>query len=82
MPCDLFRQEGVEIGLQHDVTLMKSIAIEANYRRPNTSKPARGHKIYPYLLRKLGIMLPEKAWATDISYIPIASGPAQPQRPG
>src|SRR5580700_1673990 len=49
---DLLRQEGIEIGRQHVATLMKRMAIEAIYRRPNTSKPTPGHKIYPYLLRK------------------------------
>jgi putative transposase len=53
---------------------MKKMAIEAIYRRPNTSKPAPGHKIYPYLLRKLAIVRPNQVWATDISYIPMAKG--------
>jgi putative transposase len=71
---DLLRQDGIEIGRQHVATLMKKMAIEAIYRRPNTSKPARGHKIYPYLLRKLPIVQPNQVWATDISYIPMARG--------
>lgn len=65
---DLLRQENIEIGRQHVATLMKKMAIEAIYRRPNTSKPAPGHKIYPYLLRKLAIVRPNQVWATDISY--------------
>ncbi len=71
---DLLRQEGIEIGRQHAATLMEKMAIEAIYRRPNTSKPAPGHKIYPYLLRKLPIVRPNQVWATDISYIPMARG--------
>ena len=71
---DLLRQEGIEIGRQHVATLMKKMAIEAIYRRPNTSKAAPGHKIYPYLLRKLAIVRPNQVWATDISYIPMAKG--------
>ncbi|WP_281824923.1 IS3 family transposase [Sphingobium sp. BS19] len=71
---DLLRQEGIEIGRQHVGTLMKKMTIEAIYRRPNTSKPAPGHKIYPYLLRKLAITRPNQVWATDISYIPMAKG--------
>jgi putative transposase len=71
---DLLRQEGIEIGRQHVATLMKKMAIEAIYRRPNTSKPAPGHRIYPYLLRKLPIVRPNQVWATDISYIPMAKG--------
>lgn len=71
---DLLRQEGIEIGRQHVATLMKKMTIEAIYRRPNTSKPAPGHKIYPYLLRKLPIVRPNQVWATDISYVPMAKG--------
>ena len=71
---DLLRQEGVTIGRQHVATLMKKMTIETIYRRPNTSKPAPGHKIYPYLLRKLAIVRPNQVWATDISYIPMAKG--------
>ncbi|MEB0282325.1 IS3 family transposase, partial [Sphingomonas sp. 10B4] len=52
----------------------KKMAIEAIYRRPNTSKPAPGHKIYPYLLRKLAVTRPNQVWATDITYIPMARG--------
>ena len=50
------------------------MGIEAIYRRPNTSKPAPGHKIYPYLLRKLAVIRPNQAWAMDITYIPMAKG--------
>ncbi|WP_156448106.1 IS3 family transposase [Sphingobium sp. CCH11-B1] len=71
---DLLRQEGTAIGRCHVATLMKRMAIEAIYRRPNTSKPAPGHRIYPYLLRKLPITRPNQVWATDISYIPMARG--------
>jgi putative transposase len=71
---DFLRQEGIEIGRCHVGSLMKKMAIEAVYRRPSTSKPAQGHKIYPYLLRKLPIVRPNQVWATDISYIPMARG--------
>ena len=63
---DLLRQEGVEIGRCHVATLMKRMAIEALYRRPNTSKPMPGHKVYPYLLRKMPIVRPNQVCATDI----------------
>ena len=71
---DLLRQEGVSVGRLHVATLMKRMRIEAIYRRPNTSKPAPGHKIYPYLLRKLAVTKPNQVWATDITYIPMARG--------
>ena len=71
---DLLHREGVSIGRRHVATLMKRMGIEAIYRRPNTSKPAPGHKIYPYLLRGLKIERPNQVWATDITYIPMARG--------
>ena len=71
---DLLAAEGIKVGRLHVSTLMKKMAIEAIYRRPNTSKPAPGHKIYPYLLRKLAVTRPNHVWATDITYIPMARG--------
>jgi len=71
---DLLRREGIEVGRQHVATLMKRMGIEAIYRRPNTSKPEPGHKIYPYLLRKLEVSRPNQVWAMDITYIPMARG--------
>ena len=53
---------------------MKRMGIAAIYRRPNTSKPAPGHKIYPYLLRGMKIERVDQVWATDITYIPMARG--------
>ena len=70
----LLVQEGFSAGRLHVATLMKRMGIEALYRKPNTSKPAAGHKIYPYLLRKLPISRPNQVWAMDITYIPMARG--------
>ena len=71
---DFLNREGISIGRRHVATLMKRMGIEAIYRRPNTSKPAPGHKIYPYLLRGLPIERPNQVWATDITYISMARG--------
>ena len=71
---DLLRGEGVMIGRELVRTMMRRMCIEAIYRRPNTSKPAPGHKIYPYLLRGLAIERPNHVWAMDITYIPMARG--------
>ena len=71
---DLLRGEGIATGRQRVAMMMKRMGIEAIYRRPNTSKPAPGHKIYPYLLRGLAIERPNHAWAMDITYIPMARG--------
>jgi hypothetical protein len=48
---DLLAAEGSKIGRRHVTTLMKRMGIEALYRRPRTTKPEPGHKVYPYLLR-------------------------------
>ena len=71
---DLLNAEGIEIGRRHVATLMQRMGIEALYRKPNTSKPAPGHKIYPYLLRNLPVTRPNQVWAMDITYIPMARG--------
>ncbi len=71
---DLLRGEGVVIGRDLVRTMMRRMCIEALYRRPNTSKAAPGHKIYPYLLRGLTIERPNQVWCMDITYIPMARG--------
>ena len=70
----LLAAEGCKIGRRHVKTLMQRMGIEAIYRRPRTTKPEPGHKIYPYLLRGLAITRPNQVWAMDISYIPMARG--------
>ena len=71
---DLLRGEGVQIGRARVITMMRRMGIEAIYRRPNTSKPAPGHRIYPDLLRGLPVDRPNQVWAMDITYIPMARG--------
>jgi putative transposase len=66
--------EGCKIGRRHVKTLMQRMGIEALYRRPRTTKPESGHKIYPYLLRGIEITRPNQVWAMDITYIPMARG--------
>jgi putative transposase len=60
--------------IEHVKTLMRRMGIEALYRRPRTTKPEPGHKIYPYLLRGMAITRPNQVWAMDITYIPMARG--------
>jgi putative transposase len=70
----LLLAEGHKTGHLHVATLMKRMGITAIYRRPNTSKPEPGHKIFPYLLRKMAVTAANQVWAMDITYIPMARG--------
>ena len=54
--------------------LMRLMGLEAIYRRPNTSKPAPGHRVYPYLLKGVDVNRVDQVWASDITYIPMAQG--------
>ena len=71
---DLLAAEGCRIGRRRVKTMMRRMGIEALYRRPRTTKPEPGHKIYPYLLRGMAITRPNQVWAMDITYIPMARG--------
>ena len=68
------RREGHEVGRRHVTTLMRRMGIEALYRKPRTSIPAREAAIYPYLLSGLVIERPNQVWASDITYLPMAHG--------
>ena len=70
----LLSADGCKIGRRHVKTLMRRMGIEALYRRPRTTKPEPGHKIYPYLLRGIEITRPNQVWAMDITYILMARG--------
>jgi putative transposase len=68
------QKEGHDVGRRHVVTLMRRMGIEAIYRRPRTSIPAREAAIRPYLLGNLSINRPNQVWASDITYLPMAHG--------
>jgi len=71
---DLLKGEGNFIGRKHVATLMRTMGIEALYRKPNTSRRHGAHPIYPYLLRGVAIDRPNQVWAMDITYVPMARG--------
>jgi putative transposase len=67
-------ETGHGINRKHVQRLMRVMDIVALVPRPGTSRPAPGHKIYPYLLRGVAITEPNHVWASDITYIPMARG--------
>ena len=71
---DQLRREGIKAGRRHITTLMQRMGIQALAPQPGTSKRAPGHKIYPYLLRRLAITRANQVWALDTTYIPMARG--------
>jgi len=70
----MLRDDGHAINRKRVQRLMRQMGIAALGPKPRTSKPAPGHKVYPYLLRGLVIDRPNQVWAADITYIPIGRG--------
>ena len=71
---DELRGQGAVVNRKRVRRLMRIAGIEALYPRHATSRPAPGHRIYPYLLRDLAITRPNQVWAADITYIPMQRG--------
>jgi putative transposase len=71
---DQLLRQGIKAGRRHIGTLMQRMGIQALAPQPGTSKRAPGHKIWPYLLRKLAVTRANQVWALDTTYIPMARG--------
>ncbi len=67
-------QDGHPINRKHVQRLMRVLGIESLAPKPSVSKPAKQHKVYPYLLRSLTVERACQVWATDITYIPLENG--------
>ena len=70
----MLRAAGYPVNRKRVQRLMRRMGIAALGPKPRTTKPAPGHKIYPYLLRNVVIDRPNQVWAADITYIPIGRG--------
>jgi putative transposase len=70
----MLRAEDYLINRKRVRRLMRKMGIAALGPRPRTSKPAPGHKIFPYLLRGLAIERPNQVWCADITYVPVGRG--------
>lgn len=68
------RNEGHLVNEKRIRRLMRLMGLMPIYQKPNTSKAAKGHKIYPYLLRGLRVTRPNQVWAADITYLPMRRG--------
>jgi putative transposase len=68
------KHQGYTVNRKRVRRLMRIMGLKAIYRRPRTSQPAPGHKVYPYLLSGMKITRPNQMWAPDITYIPMARG--------
>lgn len=71
---DQLARQGIHAGRRHIGALMQRMGITALAPQPGTSKRAPGHKIYPYLLRKVAVTRANQVWALDTTYIPMARG--------
>ena len=66
--------QGHRVNRKRAQRLMRLLGLVAIYQRPNTSKPAAAHKVYPYLLGGLAIERANQVWCADVTYIPMAKG--------
>lgn len=66
----------IDIGREKTQRLMRLMAIEAIYPKPNTSKPDKEHLVYPNLIKRLIVNQPDLVWATDITYIRLTDSRA------
>jgi len=70
----LQKDKGYQVNIKRIRRLYRIMGLEAIGPKPNTSKPAPGHKVYPYLLKNLAITHSNQVWATDLTYVPMQNG--------
>ncbi|WP_246832094.1 IS3 family transposase [Thioclava sp. F36-7] len=68
------RNDGHLVNEKRIRRLMRLMGLMPIYQKPNTSRPAKGHKTYPYLLRGLRVDRPNQVWCSDITYLPMRRG--------
>ena len=71
---DLWDDHGLQVNRKRVQRLMRLMGLEALHPKTRTTRPAKGHRIYPYLLKDLVIDRPNQVWATDVTYIPMRKG--------
>ena len=68
------RRMGYGVGRKRVRRLMRVMGLRSLAPKPNTSRRAAGHRVYPYLLRDLAVERPDQAWCADLTYLPMAHG--------
>lgn len=63
-----------DVGVKRVRRLMRHMGLEAVYPKPNLSRNANQHPVYPYLLRGVAARRPNHIWGTDITYIRMNKG--------
>ncbi len=68
------RSQGYAVNPKRVRRLLRKMGLAAIYPKPKTTKPAPGHKMYPYLLRNVAVTQVDQVWSADITYIPLPQG--------
>ena len=71
---DWLRRQGHAVSRKRVQRLMREMGLVSIAPKPNTSRAAPEHKVYPYLLRGLEIDQPNQVWASDLTYLPMRGG--------
>ena len=71
---DELTDRGLTVNRKRIQRLLRVMGIAAVYPKPRTSRAAKGHMIYPYLLRGLEPERANQVWVADITYLPMSRG--------
>ncbi len=71
---DYLNRNGFKVNRKRIRRLMQLMGLRSVAPQPNTSKPRKEHKVYPYLLKNLKVTTPDQVWCSDITYIRLANG--------